>query len=99
MNPFHAINNSCLVIFGLMLGGTDVTKVISETVAMGMDNDCTAATAGSIIGAIVGTSAIPPHWHRKFNNTIFSYIKGHPRFAIDMVVKRYRRQAKKLFSI
>jgi len=54
MSGVHTNNNACLTIFGLMIGGTDVTKVISETVAMGLDNDCTAAMAGSIVGAIVG---------------------------------------------
>ena len=54
MSVAHTNNNACLTVFGLMLGGTDITKVLSQTVAMGMDNDCTAATAGSIVGAIIG---------------------------------------------
>jgi len=59
MTDVHTNNNACLTVFGLMIGGNDVTKVISETVAMGDDNDCTAATAGSIVGAIVGKSGVP----------------------------------------
>ena len=43
MHSVHTINNACLTVFGLMIGGTDVTRVLSETVAMGLDNDCTAA--------------------------------------------------------
>ena len=48
MPPVHTNNNACLTIFGLALGGRDVTKVLGCTVAIGLDNGCTAATAGSI---------------------------------------------------
>jgi ADP-ribosylglycohydrolase len=98
MTGVHTINNACLVVFGLMLGGTDFTKVISETVAMGLDNDCTAATAGSIAGAIVGKRGIPERWHRSFNNKIHTYISGHDVVEITDVVRRYTRQAEVLFS-
>ena len=46
MHGVHTINNACLTVWGLTIGGTDLTRVIAETVAMGLDNDCTAATAG-----------------------------------------------------
>jgi ADP-ribosylglycohydrolase len=92
----HAINNTCLTIFGLSIGGKDVSKVISETVAMGLDNDCTAATAGSIIGAIVGKKGISKHWYQSFNNTIKSYLIDRKEFKIDDVLKRFTEQAEKL---
>jgi ADP-ribosylglycohydrolase len=93
MSPVHTINNACLTIWGLTIGGNDFTRVIGETVAMGMDNDCTAATAGSIAGAIAGKKGIPKHWYKKFNNTIHSYLIGKRRFSISGLVKRYSRQA------
>ncbi len=98
MNGVHTINNACLVVFGLMLGGTDFTRVISETVAMGLDNDCTAATAGSIVGAIVGKSGIPERWRRSFNNRIHTYIRGHSVVEISDLVSRYTGQARALFA-
>lgn len=98
MFQVHTINNACLVTFGLMLGRRDVTKVLSQTLAMGLDNDCTTATAGSIVGAVVGKSGIPEHWYRNFNNTVHSYIKGHRRFKITDLVKRYNRQAKRVWD-
>ena len=81
-----------------MIGGTDVTKVLASTVAMGMDNDCSTATAGSIVGAVVGKQNVPLHWYRNFNNTIHTYIKDHRYFQIDDVVARYARQAEAAFS-
>ncbi len=65
MHRVHTINNACLTIWGITIGGRDFTRVIGETVAMGMDNDCTAATAGSLVGAVVGKQGIPEHWYRR----------------------------------
>ncbi len=98
MSGVHTINNACLTIFGLMIGGTDFTKVISEVVAMGLDNDCTAATAGSIVGAIVGKKGIPEHWYRKFNNKVVSYLIGHDSFRIDDLVERFAKLAEKALT-
>ncbi len=89
----HTVNNAALTIFGLALGGRDVTKVIGNTVAMGMDNDCTAATAGSIVGAVVGAANVPPHWYKPFRNNIRTYMIGQEWFRIDDVVNRFARQA------
>jgi ADP-ribosylglycohydrolase len=98
MNPVHTINNACLTIFGLAIGGTDVTKVLGQTVAMGLDNDCTAATAGSIVGAVVGKAGVPKHWYKNFNNTIHSYLIGKPRFRIDNLFERFTQQAQHIWS-
>lgn len=95
MAPVHTINNATLTVFGLMIGENDVTKVLSETVAMGMDNDCTAATAGSIVGAIVGMQGVPKHWYKNFNNKIHSYLIQQPLFKIDDVLNRFTIQARK----
>lgn len=98
MHAVHTINNACLTIWGITIGGTDFTKVISETVAMGMDNDCTAATAGSIVGAATGKKGIPAHWYESFNNTIHSYLIGKRRFSISGVLRRFEKQARRIHS-
>ena len=89
MHAVHTINNVALTIWGLAIGSDDFTKVIGETVAMGLDNDCTAASAGSIFGAAYGVDAIPEHWTRNFNNKVHSYIIDNPQFAIDDMVNRF----------
>lgn len=93
MSSVHTINNACLTIFGLAIGGTDFTRVIGEIVAMGLDNDCTAATAGSIVGAILGKAGIPAHWYRNFNNSIATYMNGIPQMALTDVLERFTKQA------
>jgi len=95
MHPVHTINNVALTIWGLRIGGEDFTKVIGQTVAMGLDNDCTAASAGSIFGAAYGLDAIPDHWTRNFNNKAHSFIIGQPEFAIDDMVDRFTALAAK----
>jgi ADP-ribosylglycohydrolase len=93
----HAINNGLYVTFGLLLGGRVFTKVIGETVAMGFDNDCTGATAGSIVGAVLGEHRVPTHWTDRFENTLQSYLNDTPEFIdLDHLGQRYLAQAKTL---
>ena len=96
MHHVHTINNACLTVWGLTIGGADLTRVIAETVAMGLDNDCTAATAGSIAGAVVGKKGVEKHWYERFDDTVHSYLIGKPRFSIDGLVQRFAAQARKV---
>lgn len=98
MSSVHTNNNACLTVFGLMIGGLDVTKVISETVAMGLDNDCTAATAGSIVGAIVGKKQVPEKWYKNFNNKVYTYLNNAEVFKIDNLIERFARLARKIYE-
>lgn len=97
MSGVHTNLNACLTVFGLMIGGDDFSRCIGETVAMGYDNDCTAATVGSIFGAAKGLAAIPEHWHRPFHNKILTYLNGHPVFAIDDTLLRFEQLARQQF--
>jgi len=98
MSWVHTIINACLTILGITIGKKDFTKVISQTVAMGMDNDCTAATAGSIVGAVVGKKGIPARWYKPFHNKVKSYFYGNPVFKIDDLIKRFMKQADSVFK-
>ena len=97
MSGVHTNLNACLAIFGLHIGGDSFTRCIGETVAMGYDNDCTAATVGSVFGAAKGIEHIPEYWHKPFNNRVLTYINGHPSFAIDDVLRRFEALAEKAF--
>jgi len=89
MHEVHAINNACLTIWGVFLGRDDFSEGISQTVAMSYDNDCTAATVGSILGAFMGIDAIPEFWSRPWNNTVVSYLNGMDEFKIDDLIQRF----------
>ena len=88
-----------MTIWGLTVGGDDYSKVIGETVAMGLDNDCTAATAGSIWGAVHGKAAIPKHWHKNFNNKVHTFLIGQDTFALDDMIDRFIAQAEKIVTV
>ena len=95
----HAINNALFVVFGIHIGGKDFTRVIGETIAMGMDNDCTGATSGSIVGAVIGKKNIPQHWYKPFNNRMQSFFKGDPEYIdFDELLSRYGTQARQLLQ-
>lgn len=98
MHSVHTNNNACLTIFGLFIGGKNLTKVIGQTVAMGLDNDCTAATAASIAGAVVGKAGLAAHWYRPFGDTMHSYLIGHKSFRISDLLRRFARQARRVWS-
>ncbi len=89
MHPIHTINNMVAIVFALMLGGNDFEKCISQCIAIGLDNDCTGATVGSIVGACLGIDAIPTHWYDRFNDTIMTYITDHKTFSIEDAVARF----------
>ncbi|MDD4796649.1 MAG: ADP-ribosylglycohydrolase family protein [Eubacteriales bacterium] len=98
MSGVHTNLNACLTIFGIAMSGRDFTRCISQLVAMGQDNDCTAATAGSIMGAAYGMDIIQPHWYRPFGNKTLSYLKGIPEFAIDDTLARFTKLARQVFA-
>lgn len=99
MHPVHTNNNACLTVFGLALGKGDVTETLSQTVAMGLDNDCTAATAGSIAGAIAGIEGVDARWTVPFHNRMLTYMREDAgSFAIDELLARFHRQAELAFA-
>ncbi len=89
MHRVHTINNMCAIVFALKLGGTDFTKCLGECIAIGLDNDCTGATVGSIVGAYLGLDNIPEHWYKNFNDTVRTYIRGYDHLSIADVIERY----------
>lgn len=98
MSTVHTNNNACLTIFGLLLGKMDMTKTLGITVAMGLDNDCTAATAGSILGAIIGLEGVPSHWWKPFRNRTRTYLNGLEWFKNTDLITRFAAGAKKVWQ-
>jgi len=65
MNPHdavHTISNAELVTAALLYGDKDYTKTIGLAVQPGYDTDCNGATAGSVIGMILGKDGIDRKW-------------------------------------
>lgn len=66
----HTINNAALVLMGLVHGDGDFKRTICTTVLGGWDTDCTGATAGSVMGALLGAERLPARWTEPLNDTL-----------------------------
>ena len=98
MSTVHTNNNACLTVWGVAIGGRDLTKAIGATVAMGYDCDCTAATVGSIVGAAIGARNIPAHWYKPFRNRCRTYMNGQEWFTIADICRRFVKAARATFE-
>lgn len=84
-HPVHTINNAALVIMGLCHGRMDFGKTICITVMGGWDTDCTGATAGSVLGAMLGANRLPARWIRPLRNHLRSIVLDYDHLKITDV--------------
>ena len=84
----HTVNNAAIVTAGLLWGGGDFTRTIALTVVGGWDTDSNGATAGSVVGAMVGASGIPPHWTQPLQDTVRSALAGFDKTTITSLAQR-----------
>lgn len=87
-DPIHVINNTCLIVMGLLYGGGDLEKSICIAVMGGWDTDCTGATTGSIVGAMRGAMALPEKWIGPLNDRLESLIPGFNDSPISDLARR-----------
>ncbi|MBM3236182.1 ADP-ribosylglycohydrolase family protein [Candidatus Poribacteria bacterium] len=97
-HPVHTINNAAVVLLGLLYGEKDFGKTIGISVMGGWDTDCNGATAGSMIGAILGAKALPPEWVEPLNDRIMSYVIGFNDSKISDLANRTLAIAKKVLE-
>ena len=76
--PFNidAVINSAYIIIGLLYGQGDFYKTIDIATRCGQDPDCNPASAGGILGAIIGYEKIPEYWMknlREVENMNFAF--------------------------
>jgi len=54
--------NAAYVVLGLLYGQGDFTKTLDISTRAGQDSDCNPATAGGILGTMMGYDKIPEYW-------------------------------------
>ena len=94
MSGVHSINNAALTVAGLYYGRKDFGDTIGLTVMGGWDTDCTAATAGSILGAILGAKGLPKKWIVPLGVQAESYLMGKRIWKSEDIARRFLRIAK-----
>ncbi|HOS94117.1 MAG TPA: ADP-ribosylglycohydrolase family protein [Armatimonadota bacterium] len=95
-HPVHTINNAAVVVCGLMHSRGDFGRAICIAVMGGIDTDCNGATAGSVMGALLGARALPAHWVDPLNDRLESIVVGMTSNRISDLAQRTLTLAKKL---
>jgi hypothetical protein len=89
----HSLPNAAIVVMALLKGEGDFGRTIGLSVMAGLDTDCNGATAGSVMGCVLGTEGIPAHWTDPLNDRIRTCLKGLPEARISDVAERMHRIA------
>jgi len=79
----HTLNNAALVAMGLLYGNGDLGATIGIAVHGGWDTDCNGATAGSVLGAMLGAKALPEQWTKPLDDRMESALFGHAHNRIS----------------
>ena len=83
LNPTHTLNNAALVVLALLYGEKDFSRTIGIAVQGGWDTDCNGATAGSILGVMLGAAGVPARWTRPFNGTVRTLLPDYNPTTFD----------------
>jgi ADP-ribosylglycohydrolase len=65
-----ALMNQAIVVMALTLGRGDFEETMRLAVNSGWDTDCTAATAGALLGIMKGSAIFPADWVTKMGKTL-----------------------------
>ncbi len=87
----HVLNNAATIACALTASRGDFGSGIGLAVMAGWDTDSAAATVGSVLGGLLGPSAIPDQWTRPLDNRIQTSLPGG-QVRIDDLAARTARQ-------
>lgn len=94
----HTLNNAALVILALLYGQGDFSQTVCLAVMGGWDTDCNGATAGSILGVMLGASRLPGRWIAPLNDTLQSAVFGFSEVKISEMARRSLSMAQRIIS-
>jgi ADP-ribosylglycohydrolase len=94
----HNLPNAAITLMSLILAkgvsGESFSRAICLATMAGMDTDCNAATAGSIMGIALGAKGIPPRWSHPLHDTLLSNLVDMHSVKISEVARRTFQIAK-----
>jgi len=101
-HPVHTINNAALVLMGLLYGAREADPAQQYETAIclavhgGWDTDCNGATAGSVMGALLGAERVPTKWTGVLKDRLESIVVGLTDNRITDLARRTTEVARKV---
>jgi len=92
----HTISNAEIVVYGLLWGEGDFGRTICLAVDAAFDTDCNGATAGSVLGMMLGARRLPARWTRQLDDRLVTGVAGYPEVRISQIARETVQLARKL---
>ncbi|HEY3396869.1 MAG TPA: ADP-ribosylglycohydrolase family protein [Armatimonadota bacterium] len=83
----HTISNAEIVAIALLWGEQDFERTICRAVMPGFDTDCNGATAGSILGIMLGAQRLPEKWIAPLQDTLLTGVAGYHRVSLNQMAQ------------
>ncbi len=96
MHPVHVINNACVCVAAMVLGGLDSLRTPATAVMCGMDTDCNGATVGTIAGAVSGRRRFAPVLADPLHDTIRPALVGWSDLRMADLAQRTMAQWRRI---
>jgi ADP-ribosylglycohydrolase len=84
----HTVNNAALIAAGLLWGEDDYSATVGLTVQGGWDTDSNGATAGSVLGVLLGAARLPEHFIAPLEDRTRSALFGFDNSRISALARR-----------
>jgi ADP-ribosylglycohydrolase len=84
----HVVPNAAAIQAAVLWSGGEVGAGVGYAVEAGRDTDSTAATVGSVLGAIGGVRGVPVRLARPLHDQVRSAIAGFDGVAISSLAQR-----------
>jgi ADP-ribosylglycohydrolase len=84
----HTINNAALIAAGVLWGEDDYAATVGITVQGGWDTDSNGATAGSVLGVLLGAARLPEHFIGPLEDRTRSALFGFDNSRISSLARR-----------
>lgn len=84
----HVISNAMIVCTGLLYGNGDFTATMDLCLRAAFDTDCNCATAGSVLGMVLGAERLPKEWIMPLQDKIRSGVDGMGLVPISSLARR-----------
>jgi len=88
----HSEDDTALVVAALLYSEGDYGRSICNVVMGGWDTDSNGATAGSILGTMLGAKRLPEKWISPLRNRMRSSLKGFDNSAFEDLAQRTMKQ-------